>query len=80
MRFPTLCFVALASLLATAAASSYGNFSLSCSKLSLFHGFFLGASCCRPDEAGVESQSVNQLDLTMCIGMDQMSGRMQWEM
>lgn len=27
----------------------------------------------------VEAQSDNQLDLTMCIGLDQVSGRMQWE-
>lgn len=76
----------LASLVAslpTAAApasyGSYGNFSLSCTAVDLFHNFFLGATCCHPSSDGVDAQSDNELDLTMCIGLDQVSGHMQWE-
>jgi hypothetical protein len=60
-------------------SSQYHNFSLSCTAVDLFHNFFLGATCCRPSDGAVEIQSQNELDLTMCIGLDQKSGRMQWE-
>ncbi len=58
-----------------------GNFSLSCTAINLRHGFFLGATCCRPttDADTTTAESDNQLDLTMCIGLDQVSGGMQWE-
>lgn len=76
----TFVFLAsAASLLVTAAALSYSNFSLSCTAVDLFHNFFLGATCCHPVDDGVDAQSPNELDLTMCIGLDQVSGQMQWE-
>jgi len=57
-----------------------GNFSLSCTSINLRHGFFLGATCCRPATPGTaDAESDNQLDLTMCIGLDQVEGKMQWE-
>ncbi|KAK4151047.1 CVNH domain-containing protein [Chaetomidium leptoderma] len=68
-----------ASLLATAAAVPDGNFSLTCTGVDLFHNFFLAATCYRPVEDGSKAQSQNELDLTMCIGLDQVSGHMQWE-
>jgi hypothetical protein len=69
-----------ASLLAiSAAAMSYGNFSRSCTSVDLFHNFFLGATCCHPADGGVDAESQNELDLTMCIGLNQVNGQMQWE-
>lgn len=70
--------------------STYANFSQSCTAVGLSHSFFLGATCCYPELVGtgegedhgggvVEAQSLNELDLTMCIGLDQGSGRMKWE-
>ncbi|KAK4034141.1 CVNH domain-containing protein [Parachaetomium inaequale] len=71
---------AAASFLATAAAANpYANFSRSCTAVGLFHNFFLGATCCHPGDDGNDSQSENELDLTMCIGLNQVSGHMQWE-
>ena len=60
------------------------NFSLTCTTISLTHNFFLGATCALPpspaDAGGSAVQSDdNQLDLTMCIGLDQVTGHMQWE-
>lgn len=81
MRFLALC-AWLASLLANASADggpSYQNFSLSCTDVGLFHGFFLNASCCYPVVNNADARSQNLLDLTMCIGLDQVSGRLQWE-
>jgi hypothetical protein len=78
MRFLIL-LASAASLLATAAASPFGNFSLSCTGVDLFHNFFLGATCCRPGDHGAETQFENELDLTMCIGLNQVTGHMQWE-
>jgi hypothetical protein len=79
MRFLAL-FTASTSFLATAAAANpYGNFSRSCTAVDLFHNFFLGATCCHPDDNGNDAQSKNELDLTMCIGLNQASGHMQWE-
>jgi hypothetical protein len=74
----------LAASLIAVAAECYGNFSLSCTSVSLFHGFFLGATCatcCNPNADGVidESENQNELDLTMCIGLNQTSGHMKWE-
>ena len=66
-------------LAASAAAMSYGNFSRSCTSVDLFHNFFLGATCCHPTDNGVDAESQNELDLTMCIGLNQVSGQMQWE-
>ncbi|KAK4241218.1 hypothetical protein C8A03DRAFT_30702 [Achaetomium macrosporum] len=82
MRFPVL--FTLAASLVTVAADSYGNFSLTCTGVSLFHGFFLGATCatcCNPNANNVEdeSENKNELDLTMCIGLNQTSGHMKWE-
>jgi hypothetical protein len=69
-----------ASLFATlATAMSYGNFSRSCTGVDLFHNFFLGATCCHPADNGADVESQNELDLTMCIGLNQVSGKMQWE-
>ncbi|KAK3307433.1 uncharacterized protein B0T15DRAFT_510707 [Chaetomium strumarium] len=74
----------LAASLITVTAECYGNFSLSCTGVSLFHGFFLGATCatcCNSDADSVvdESETQNELDLTMCIGLNQTSGHMKWE-
>ncbi|KAH6847144.1 CVNH domain-containing protein [Chaetomium sp. MPI-CAGE-AT-0009] len=78
MRFLVL-LASAASLLTTAAADPYANFSRSCTGVDLFHGFFLGATCCHPDDNGSEAHSENELDLTMCIGLNQVTGKMQWE-
>ncbi|KAL2186118.1 hypothetical protein L209DRAFT_686459 [Thermothelomyces heterothallicus CBS 203.75] len=80
MRFPFSLFVWVASIFATAAASSaFGNFSRSCTGVGLVRSFILGATCCHPDDDGTYTESTNELDLTMCIGLDQTSGRMRWE-
>lgn len=95
MRLLLLFLLSFTAALVTAAPTSIspGNFSLTCSAIDLVHNFFLGATCCHPiatapasspdDGNGggvvVEAQSDNQLDLTMCIGLNQVSGRMQWE-
>ncbi|SPQ24891.1 adccff4a-7c86-460b-9831-70005cb4a6a3 [Thermothielavioides terrestris] len=60
-------------------ASSYGNFSRTCTDIKLVHTFFLRATCCNSSTDGVEAQSHNELILPMCIGMDQVSGYMKWE-
>ncbi|KAH6623752.1 CVNH domain-containing protein [Chaetomium tenue] len=78
MRF-LIFFASLASLLTTAAADSFTDFSRSCTGVDLFHNFFLSATCCHPDDNGADAQSENELDLTMCIGLDQRTGQMQWE-
>ena len=79
MRFLVI-LAAAASVFATAAAANpYSNFSRSCTAVGLFHNFFLGATCCHPDGNGNDAQSENELDLTMCIGLNQVSGHMQWE-
>ncbi|KAK3897682.1 CVNH domain-containing protein [Staphylotrichum tortipilum] len=84
MNILLLLFTTLASFGGISASGvAPGNFSLSCTSINLRHGFFLGATCCRPvedsDTDSAESESDNQLDLTMCIGLDQVAGRMQWE-
>ncbi|KAL2163580.1 hypothetical protein VTH06DRAFT_5638 [Thermothelomyces fergusii] len=67
-------------ILATAAAlSAFGNFSRSCTGVGLARRFILGATCCRPEDDGTCTESANELDLTMCIGINQTSGRMRWE-
>ncbi|KAH6615492.1 CVNH domain-containing protein [Chaetomium sp. MPI-SDFR-AT-0129] len=77
---PIPFLVSTAFLLASETAADFpGNFSRSCTGVGLSHNFFLGASCSHPDNNGVNSQSVNQFDLAMCIGLDQASGKMQWE-
>ena len=78
--------LATTSTLTTAAPTptTSGNFSLTCTTISLTHNFFLGATCALPPSpadvggSGVQSDD-NQLDLTMCIGLDQVTGHMQWE-
>lgn len=76
--FPLL--VSTAFLLVRETAADFpGNFSRSCTGVGLSHNFFLGASCSHPDNNGLNAQSANQFDLTMCIGLDQASGKMQWE-
>lgn len=87
MRTLITLHACLGTLLRTAAAaptssSLAGNFSLSCTAIDLWHNFFLGATCRRPGsrDGTVAAQSnYNQLDLTMCIGLDQATGHMQWE-
>lgn len=62
-----------------AAAELYGNFSLTCTGVSLTNGSLLTASCLGlngPEEGPLPR---NRLDLAMCIGLDQVSGHLQWE-
>ncbi|KAK4100443.1 hypothetical protein N658DRAFT_524805 [Parathielavia hyrcaniae] len=80
MLFITL-LASSAAFLATATASSYGNFSLSCTDVDLTHNVVLNATCCgAPADGAVEPQlDHNELDLSKCIGLDQITGHMQWE-
>ncbi|KAL2144363.1 hypothetical protein VTI28DRAFT_9187 [Corynascus sepedonium] len=80
MRFLILLTAAGSFTASTASASnSFGNFSRSCTRVGLFHNFFLSATCFHPEDDGTNALSANELDLAMCIGLDQRSGRMQWE-
>ena len=70
---------------AAAAVASRGDFSRTCSNVQLADNFFLRASCCRPpaettsSSSSLSAQSQNELDLDMCIGLNQVTGRLQWE-
>ncbi|KAL2019339.1 hypothetical protein VTK56DRAFT_9719 [Thermocarpiscus australiensis] len=80
MRLRTLSFW-LASGLAVADAESHahGNFSLSCHGIDLVSTVFLIASCRAPGQGTAETLWRNKLDLNLCIGLDQASGRLQWD-
>lgn len=68
---------------ATATPTSYGNFSQSCTSIQLTNNFFLRASCFHPPDENsnvtASSANDNKLDLAMCIGLDQVTGRMEWQ-
>jgi hypothetical protein len=78
MRFLIL-LASAASLLTTAAADPYANFSRSCTGIDLVPNFFLGATCCHPGEDGSDVHSENELDLNLCIGLDQVTNQLKWE-
>jgi hypothetical protein len=78
MRF-FIVLASMASLLVTAATDPFINFDRSCTNIHLYHNFFLGATCWYHDHDGVDIPTENELDLTMCIGLDQTTGGMQWE-
>ena len=78
MRSLVLCAL-LASVAAIATPISAGNFSLSCTEVNLTNHYFLNATCTTPDNGNADAQSQNRLDLAMCIGIDYISGGLQWE-
>lgn len=78
MRF-FIVLASLASFLVTVATDPFINFDRSCTNVHLSHNFFLGATCWYADHDHVEIPTENELDLTMCIGLDQATGQMQWE-
>ncbi|KAK4124361.1 hypothetical protein N657DRAFT_714948, partial [Parathielavia appendiculata] len=65
-------------LLITVVASPLATSRSVCTSVDLFHDIFLGATSCHPSSAGVKPQSDNELDLTICIVMNQITGHMQW--
>ncbi|GAB1317409.1 Cyanovirin-N [Madurella fahalii] len=77
MRFGPLPFW-LGFVLAAAAVENYGNFSLTCSGVTLDNSV-LTASCCGLGGADEDTPAQSRLDLALCIGLDQVSGRLQWE-
>lgn len=80
MGFLFSLFVWVATILATAAASSaFANFSRSCTGIGLVRRFILCATCCSPEDDGTYTESANELNLNLCVGLDQTSGRMRWE-
>jgi hypothetical protein len=79
MRLESFSFW-LGSALAAISTELHGNFSLTCSGVKLVNNSFLAASCLSPAEAGGEGPlAPTKLDLAMCIGLNQVSGHLQWE-
>ncbi|KXX79126.1 Cyanovirin-N [Madurella mycetomatis] len=77
MRLGSLSFW-LGLVLVAAATETYGNFSLTCSGVALDNSV-LSASCSGLGGADEDTPAQSRLDLALCIGLDQVSGRLQWE-